>query len=324
MREIFNGPQALYFEKISLHTFACTTAFRIAFAIATMHLPSITLDASVQLPEEDTCLPIAPNQRAAIARILSKIDCFCAYKRVEVIEIIINSVLYLGNPVSRSTSIRDEKILRSLMQMIHSLDTGADTALRSGIVNTHHHAQKPPKSHLLALPPELRTKIFEFSLTEANCIDVTDQGLKPPGLLAVSTQVRDEAITIYYSTNRFRLVLLDYNPDPLMPFCLRYKKYFVPAKGYDHHNPDVGVLSARVEGQPNWQNLERWCRLVYSGQMGWHLISMDNPTPESVAIVAVFLVLANMARAKAPGTAAAGAMEGLGMLLDIIDSRWAQ
>ncbi|KAK4896443.1 hypothetical protein LTR27_005657 [Elasticomyces elasticus] len=308
-----------------------------------MHLPSITLDPSVQLPEEDTSFPIAPNQRAAIARILSKIYCFTAYKRVEVIEVIIDSVLNHGGPVSRSTSIRDAKILRSLMQMIHSLDPGTDAALRSvsitqlnydeifnetdtqqGIVNTHHHAQKPPQFHLLALPSELRVKIFEFSLTEANCIDVTDQGIEPPGLLAVSTQVRDEAITIYYSTNKFRLVLLDYNPDPLMPFCLRYKKYFLPAKGYDHNNPDVGILSARVEGQPNWQNLERWCRLVYCGQMGWHLISMDNPTPESVAIIAVFLVLANIARAKAPGTAAERAMEGLGMLLDIIDSRWAQ
>ncbi|KAK5747387.1 hypothetical protein LTR17_000027 [Elasticomyces elasticus] len=289
-----------------------------------MHLPSITLDPSVQLPEEDTSFPIAPNQRAAIARILSKIYCFCAHKRVEMIEVIIDSVLNHGGPVSRSTSIRDAKILRSLMQMIHSLDPGTDAAMRNGIVNTHHHAQKPPKSHLLALPSELRVRIFEFSLTEASYIDVTDQGLEPPGLLAVSTQVRDEAITIYYSTNKFRLVLLDYNPDPLIPFCLRYKKYFVRPKGYYHDKPEVGVLSARAEGQPNWQNLERWCRLVYCGQMGWHLISMDSPTPESVAIIAVFLVLANMARAKAPGTAAEGAMEGLGMLLDIIDSRWAQ
>ncbi|KAK5675286.1 hypothetical protein LTS10_012050 [Elasticomyces elasticus] len=207
--------------------------------------------------------------------------------------------------------------------MLSPLCRPVPIGLATLVGNTFHHAQKAPKCHLLALPAEIRVKIVEFSLVEDTCIEVSDLGLEPPGLLAVSTQMRVETIAVYYSANSFRLILLDYNPDPVMPFCTRFAKYFVRPKDYDHDHPKTGILTAQASGQPNWQNLERWCRLTYSGQMGWQLISMESPKEESVALIGIFLVLTNMARAGAAWSVAKNALEGVGMLLDIIDRRWA-
>ncbi|KAK3643723.1 hypothetical protein LTR56_010028 [Elasticomyces elasticus] len=316
-----------------------------------MDSPSKSAEASAQSVEDTTAIVRVLSQRQSVNEVEALVKSLGPELRTAIIETIIASQLHPHSSVAvaeqsalspppdasevprnstrgedytaPSTGVSDVQIMRLIMRKVNSLDSRTDSALRNGIVNIHHHAQQAPKSHLLALPAELRVRIVEFSLVEDTCIEVSHLGLEPPGLLTVSTQMRAESIAVYYSANCFRLILLDYNPDPVMPFCRRFAKYFVPPKDYDHDHPKTGILTAQASGQPNWQNLERWCRLTYDGQMGWQLISMEGPTPESVALIGIFLVLANMARASASWSVAKNALEGVGMLLDIIDRRWA-
>ncbi|KAK5711390.1 hypothetical protein LTR15_012461 [Elasticomyces elasticus] len=304
-------------------------------------------EASAQSVQDTTAIVRVLSQRQSVNEVEALVESLSPELRTEIIEPASSAQLYAvieqSSPslspdaselprdstsdedhTAASTGDSDVQIMRLIMQKVNGLDFRTDSALRNGIVNTHHHAQKAPKCHLLALPAEIRMKIAAFSLVEHSCIEVSHLGPEPPGLLSVSTQIRAETISLYYSNNSFRLVLLDYDPDPVMPFCRRFAKYFVRPKNYDHDHPKTGILTAQATGQPNWQNLERWCRLTYDGQMGWHLISMENPTEESVVVIGIFLVLANMARAGASWSLAKNALEGVGMLLDIIDRRWAR
>lgn len=59
---------------------------------------------------------------------------------------------------------------------------------------------------LLSLPGELRNEIWRLVLVEQNPIDVTDQvKLVEHAVLAVSKQVREETLSIYYGENTFEL-----------------------------------------------------------------------------------------------------------------------
>ncbi|KAK5742943.1 hypothetical protein LTR17_002953 [Elasticomyces elasticus] len=316
-----------------------------------MDSPSNSTEASAQSMEDTTAIVRVLSQRQSVNEVEALVKSLSPELRTAIIETIIASQLHPHSPVAvaeqsapsppqeasevprdstsgedhtpPSTGVSDVQIMRLIMRKVNSLDSRTDSALRNGIVNTFHHAQKASKCHLLALPAEIRMKIAAFSLVEDSCVEVSHLGLEPPGLLSVSTQIRAETISLYYSNNSFRLVLLDYDPDPVVSFCRRFAKYFVRPKDYDHDHPKTGILTAQASGQPNWQNLERWCRLTYGGQMGWQLISMESPTEGSVAVIGIFLVLANMARAGASWSVAKNALEGVGMLLDIIDRRWA-
>ncbi len=60
--------------------------------------------------------------------------------------------------------------------------------------------------HLLRLPRKLRTRIYEFVLTERNDIPILDETWRPPGFLSVCRQIRHEASKIYYCDNGFEIV----------------------------------------------------------------------------------------------------------------------
>ena len=76
-------------------------------------------------------------------------------------------------------------------------------------------ATKPsPKSHLLALPPELREQIFSYAVTSPKQtvtfrldkyqLETYDQARQPP-LTLVSKQIRHETLPLYYGNNNFVL-----------------------------------------------------------------------------------------------------------------------
>jgi hypothetical protein len=75
----------------------------------------------------------------------------------------------------------------------------------------------PPKRNLiLDLPPELRTKILEYSLAAPSrtLIDershfIREKPYLVPGLLGVNRQIRGEALSIFYSTNNFHFQSCD-------------------------------------------------------------------------------------------------------------------
>ena len=70
------------------------------------------------------------------------------------------------------------------------------------------------RNHLTALPAELRNTIYEIALhepdyhylhVEAGVVRPKNQGFMHPCILAVSRQIREEALPIYFNTNKFMI-----------------------------------------------------------------------------------------------------------------------
>ena len=63
------------------------------------------------------------------------------------------------------------------------------------------------KSPLMALPPELRNRIYRYNLVSADDILIcSPEGCKRPALLYVSKQIQQEAALLYYAENHFRAI----------------------------------------------------------------------------------------------------------------------
>ncbi|KAK5739143.1 hypothetical protein LTR17_005444 [Elasticomyces elasticus] len=73
------------------------------------------------------------------------------------------------------------------------------------------------KSAFLALPPELRKRIYEYTLIQSNEV-VVDVHLQVPSLLHVSRQVKKEASGIWYGGNHFRHLITDCNAELMTRF----------------------------------------------------------------------------------------------------------
>lgn len=107
---------------------------------------------------------------------------------------------------------------------------------------------------ILALPAELRIAIFEHALIEHPYIRVTAQ-LRPPALLSVCKQVREEGLSIWYGENLFAMPIVDCDARLAIAFQVH------------HQSLALGEIRGAFEiyGEPNWQNLFRWCTAIYSG-----------------------------------------------------------
>ncbi|KAK4548801.1 hypothetical protein LTR36_008574 [Oleoguttula mirabilis] len=73
--------------------------------------------------------------------------------------------------------------------------------------------QNPPASPLLSLPPELRNRIYRFTLVEAHAIRITADQHEQPNLLHANRQLRSEARAIYMQEKDFELVCHDMRPE---------------------------------------------------------------------------------------------------------------
>lgn len=89
-------------------------------------------------------------------------------------------------------------------------------------MSTQTTSQPPPPCHLLSLPPELRNRIWRFTLVKPSAVEVfavlrDGYPVEPrhiykyahvshgyPYLLGVSRQIRDEGKAIYFEENTFR------------------------------------------------------------------------------------------------------------------------
>ncbi|KAK0269603.1 hypothetical protein LTR35_014716 [Friedmanniomyces endolithicus] len=87
-------------------------------------------------------------------------------------------------------------------------------------------AESTNECHLLALPKELREQIFDHAILEDvdTVISITEDGRKQPGLLRVSTQIRRETLTRYYTYNNFGIVISDFDAQAVLPsYRLQHK-----------------------------------------------------------------------------------------------------
>lgn len=157
----------------------------------------------------------------------------------------------------------------------------------------------------MALPAELRNRIYRFALLEDH-IEVTVNGLEEPGLLSVCkevdafllreidhelvvnrfSQVRKEAGSIYYLENMFESPLNDY--DVRAP-CFLMGKGLLVARDFGFRMP---LMMRTATMQPHWNGLLHWLRYYHSGKpavsYGQELVDMlsedrDRHTPAEAA-----------------------------------------
>ncbi|KAK5675283.1 hypothetical protein LTS10_012047 [Elasticomyces elasticus] len=166
-------------------------------------------------------------------------------------------------------------------------------------------------------------KIFELSLQEDDMDEVNGRAQRLPGLLITCVHVRGEALNIYYSINRFRLCVQDYDINPIMPFCTSYREHFTPPKNFDRRSPQIGIQVLRTSGSPNIQNLMNWLHSEWVGEMPWSWL-MD-PTILDRNSVAVWNVLLTGIRMRSTGMTWGSAEYCLGPVLANlkgVDPRW--
>jgi hypothetical protein len=103
----------------------------------------------------------------------------------------------------------------------------------------------------MALPPELRTLIYEFALCEATRILVLSH-VRQPAPLSTYRQIRTEALKIWYTQNHFKSHVVDCDAALLIAFHRHYR-----AVGVNVHGETA------VGGGANWPNLMQWCQAVH-------------------------------------------------------------
>ncbi|KAK5677111.1 hypothetical protein LTS10_010300 [Elasticomyces elasticus] len=112
-------------------------------------------------------------------------------------------------------------------------------------------------SSLFGLPPELRILIYEFTLLQDGIMVLVDTHWRVPALLQVSWRTRDEASSVYYKGNEFVHYIMDCNADLMQRWVRRY------ISDLD------GIKSGmRFGGEPDWENLMRWCQGLCDGEAG--------------------------------------------------------
>lgn len=176
-------------------------------------------------------------------------------------------------------------------------------------------------SKLLSLPAELRNKIYKCCLI-ADDIDDTEiptilrkgvcsvlitKDLKLPALLAVCRQIRMEATDIFYRSNKFHVPIHDWDAS----LYLAWRSH--------HSSNERKTLFYRVSGNPNWKNLEDWCRAVWSGVSP--ITTCDQSDGRKFQIVDAAHRIAVGARGKSWANLERQ-LNGMRMVLGQLDRRW--
>lgn len=117
-------------------------------------------------------------------------------------------------------------------------------------------------SRLFKLPPELRLRVYEYTLCSEDRVEITkDQGIPEPALLLTCKTIRDEAIMSFYNQNRFNLIVRSYDPavSTLWGTKLRHLpgSYRQASKNSNNYHT----------GPRLWSNLKLSLRLRHSGKL---------------------------------------------------------
>ena len=131
--------------------------------------------------------------------------------------------------------------------------------------------------HLLALPAELRSAVYEYALVEAEQIKV-DHNLQQPALLYTCRQIRREAIYHWYLSNTFELDIIDCDPKMDIAFT-RHCDVVGMNEGESTVKAVINLL-----GRKDWSNLVSWCKAVYQDDV--FKLRKDDSGDKSWAVVA--------------------------------------
>ncbi|KAK5111956.1 hypothetical protein LTR85_011703 [Meristemomyces frigidus] len=137
-----------------------------------------------------------------------------------------------------------------------------------------------PQSPLLALPAELRNRIYEFALLEQETVHV-DDNLRRPALLDTCRQIRSEALRLWYTENAFLFTIHDCDGTVADKFLCSLR--MLPINDSKLHARYV------YTGVANWKNLKAWAKLDWSDkrQLNLEPSSSNGGSPEADMIAAV-------------------------------------
>ena len=111
--------------------------------------------------------------------------------------------------------------------------------------------------HLLALPAELRNRIYRFALGQGSHIwlSALTWSTHQPLLLKTNRQIRTEALGLFYHENVFSAGVHDWD-DGVQERFLALRKQYQISTHWHHH----------FTGGPHWGNLMGWLRGVHEGR----------------------------------------------------------
>lgn len=118
------------------------------------------------------------------------------------------------------------------------------------------------KSPLFDLPPEIRNTIYRYVLVKTRNIAITkSRGIPEPALLLVSKLVRSETYELFYIENKFKCVVIQFDPACIMLANRRWSALSrIPGTILD---PIINGLALDLRGRRNWKNLVAWFRFVH-------------------------------------------------------------
>ncbi|KAK3632075.1 hypothetical protein LTR56_016561 [Elasticomyces elasticus] len=142
-----------------------------------------------------------------------------------------------------------------LREMCERLDLEFKGMYRRPAVVRVEYIRKP--SLLLALPPELRNRIWEHSLVSREEVRIDNETWRQPPLLRACKQIRKEAAPMYYTLNKFSMVQTDLDFGPTV-------RFYRAARSTKGGNLRMVYFAGRF-GQLNWDGLMKGAEAVHNG-----------------------------------------------------------
>lgn len=178
-------------------------------------------------------------------------------------------------------------------------------------------------SPFLELPPEMRNRIYRYTLLTDRFVGVSATHLPEPAVLLACKQIRQEASSIYYNENRFLLDMVAFETAPI----LRWRNKELSVGRFS----DCKIMTEAfvpVNMTPNWPNLVTWFKLWRDGKVD---ISFERPSLgdkeeqraeglEGKVIGAMFSMVDEMSRL--PWKATERVLKEQHRVLVAIDPRW--
>ncbi len=135
-------------------------------------------------------------------------------------------------------------------------------------------------SPLIMLPPEIRNEIYRHCLVINEGRIMIDKQLKPPALLSVCRQIRQEATALWYLGNGFTIKLRSCDASLYRAWMSTIVKPLSLKTNFED-NLILGINHYHI----NWKNLVDWCGAGWSGELS-AVDMMQHGTPATVVIQA--------------------------------------
>jgi len=193
---------------------------------------------------------------------------------------------------------------KSKPRMVNSFTSGRGTTRR---YTTDHRAvplnysKGSSQIQFLGLPAEIRNLIYSFTLSEQNPVLLLNGSIpQQPSLTRTCKRIRYETLPLYYSINKFHVIIYDYDvkfwfdwEDTIGLWHVRLADPFVcmPPNSWTTIEDPVEAVMKKATG---WKNLMNWLEKFYCGQ--WRPIVLDlsalieNPTTKERSLAAVFVL----------------------------------